>query len=71
MGADLEFSNIIYFECSEKVMEERLMNRGKTSGRSDDNAETIKKRLNVFNNESVPVVKRMQKKDKFVVSVSA
>lgn len=38
MGADLEFNNIIYFECSEKVMEERLMNRGKTSGRSDDNA---------------------------------
>jgi adenylate kinase family enzyme len=30
-------------------MNERLMERGKTSGRSDDNQDTIKKRLDVFN----------------------
>lgn len=32
------------------------MERGKTSGRSDDNEESIVKRLNVFNEQTKPVV---------------
>jgi len=38
----------LYFECSNEEMTKRLLERGKTSGRSDDNAETIKKRLDTF-----------------------
>ena len=41
-------SVILYFNCSEKEMTTRLVNRGKTSGRVDDNEETIKKRLDTF-----------------------
>jgi adenylate kinase family enzyme len=37
-------------------MTERLLERGKSSGRSDDNMETIKKRFNTFTNQSVPVL---------------
>ena len=33
----------------------RLLNRGKTSGREDDNYETIKKRLQVYQTETKPV----------------
>ena len=33
----------------------RLLNRGKTSGRADDNYETIKKRLLVYQTETKPV----------------
>jgi adenylate kinase len=33
----------------------RLLNRGKTSGRADDNYETIKKRLRVYQSETKPV----------------
>lgn len=33
----------------------RLLNRGKTSGRSDDNLETIKKRLDVYYTQTSPV----------------
>lgn len=33
----------------------RLLNRGKTSGRADDNHETIKKRLQVYQTETKPV----------------
>ena len=33
----------------------RLLNRGKTSGRADDNYETIKKRLQVYQTETKPV----------------
>mmetsp|Transcript_31000 Transcript_31000/g.56314 ORF Transcript_31000/g.56314 Transcript_31000/m.56314 type:complete len:235 (+) Transcript_31000:78-782(+) len=51
---DVKFAFLI--ECSEKVMEERLINRGKTSGRSDDNIETIRKRFKTFQEETVPVL---------------
>ncbi|EER09612.1 adenylate kinase isoenzyme, putative [Perkinsus marinus ATCC 50983] len=39
---------VLYFEASDEVMTERILERGKTSGRVDDNAETIKKRLDTF-----------------------
>ena len=35
---------VLFFDCPADVMEQRLMERGKTSGRSDDNADTIRKR---------------------------
>lgn len=35
---------VLFFDCPADVMEQRLTERGKTSGRSDDNAETIRKR---------------------------
>ncbi|XP_057376943.1 adenylate kinase isoenzyme 1-like [Daphnia carinata] len=47
---------VIYFELSDDVMTARLMNRGLTSGRMDDNEETIRKRLDTFHKHSLPVV---------------
>ena len=38
------FMQVLFFDCPAEVMEQRLTERGKTSGRSDDNAETIRKR---------------------------
>ena len=46
----------MYFECSNEVMVERLLNRAKTSGRVDDNEETVKKRLKTFENQTLPVL---------------
>ena len=37
-------------------MEARLLKRGETSGRSDDNAETIRKRFKTFVEQSLPVI---------------
>lgn len=39
----------------------RLIERGKTSGRSDDNAETIKARLDVYEKQTKPVLQFYQK----------
>lgn len=47
---------VLFYDCPEKVMEKRLMERGKTSGRADDNAESIRKRFRVFIETSMPVV---------------
>jgi UMP-CMP kinase len=46
----------LFFDCPEDVMEKRLLKRGETSGRSDDNAESIKKRFKTFVETSMPVV---------------
>ncbi|SCV02375.1 LANO_0F17392g1_1 [Lachancea nothofagi CBS 11611] len=59
----------LFFDCPEKIMLKRLLERGRTSGRSDDNAESIKKRFATFLDTSMPVVKHFEKQDK-VVTVS-
>ena len=42
-------------------MEDRLTERGKTSGRSDDNPETMRKRFHTFLHSSMPVVEHYEK----------
>lgn len=41
-------SVVIFFQTSEQVMLERLLKRAETSGREDDNVESIKKRFSRF-----------------------
>ena len=47
-----------YYELTEEQREElinRLLERGKVSGRSDDNLETIKSRLDVYHKQTAPL----------------
>ena len=60
----------LFLNCPEGVMEERLLKRGETSGRDDDNAESIRKRFRVFVDTSMPVVKAFEEQHK-VVAVEA
>ena len=60
----------LFFDCSEEVMKERLLNRGKTSGRADDNEESITKRFRTFVETSMPVVDMYEKEGR-VVKVDA
>lgn len=50
-----EVSAVLQLEVPEEMLTERLLNRGKTSGRADDNAETIRKRLEVYNSQTAPL----------------
>lgn len=47
---------MIELDVPEGELMERLIKRGKESGRSDDNAETIKKRLDVYHNQTSPLI---------------
>ena len=47
-------------------MTERLIKRGETSGRIDDNEETIKKRLITFHEETTPILGYYGKQGKLV-----
>ncbi|KAL6885518.1 hypothetical protein ACP4OV_010297 [Aristida adscensionis] len=45
---------VVFFDCPEDEMVKRLL--GRNQGRVDDNIETIKKRLKVFESLNIPVV---------------
>ncbi|CCM06078.1 uncharacterized protein FIBRA_08325 [Fibroporia radiculosa] len=49
-------SLVMFFTTTEEEMLKRLMERGKTSGREDDNEESIKKRFRVYKEQTMPVI---------------
>lgn len=53
---------VVGLEVPEDELVERLILRGKESGRSDDNLETIKGRLKVYHNQTSPLKDFYQKK---------
>ena len=57
---------VLALDVTEKELVNRLLNRGKTSGRSDDTDENvIKKRFAVYTNETSPVADYYKKARKF------
>jgi adenylate kinase len=59
-------SSVLALEVNDEELVKRLLNRGKTSGRSDDTDEAvIRKRLTVYNNETAPVAEHYKKAKKF------
>lgn len=55
---------VLYVEASDESMKKRLLHRGLSSGRVDDNEETIKQRLQTFHNVTTPVIDYYQKQNK-------
>merc|ERR1711887_452570 len=55
---------VLYLDVANETMVTRLVNRGKTSGRADDNEETIKMRLDTFAKATAPVVAYYKEKGK-------
>ena len=70
MGEKVNTPFILHLVCSEEVMLERLLKRGETSGRSDDNIESIKKRFRTYNEETLEIINHFDalKKNKDVNS---
>ncbi len=61
-----EIHAVLALEVTEEELVKRLLNRGKTSGRSDDtNEEVIRKRFAVYSNETTPVAEHYKKAKKF------
>jgi len=47
---------MIELDVPENELMTRLIKRGQESGRADDNEETIKKRLDVYHNQTAPLI---------------
>lgn len=52
----------LFLDLSEELMEARLLERGKTSGRMDDNPAMIRRRFVTFQGQSMPVIRQLEAK---------
>jgi UMP-CMP kinase len=68
----VRFPFILFFECPEQVLQDRLLGRGNSSTvkRSDDNIDVIKKRFQTYSKETLPVVNFYKSKNK-VIAIDA
>ena len=57
-----KLNGVIGLDVPEDILIARLLNRGKETGRSDDNLETITSRLEVYNNQTSPLKEFYAKK---------
>ena len=61
MADKVDFQFVLFFNCSEDVCVNRCLSRGQSgSGRSDDNMESLKKRIQTYNNHSLPIIKHFE-----------
>ncbi|MDE6296337.1 MAG: adenylate kinase [Muribaculaceae bacterium] len=63
-GTDLHA--VIGLEVPEEELIERMINRGKQTGRADDNLETIKNRLQVYHNQTHPLQQYYSNEGKYL-----
>ena len=56
----------IILGCDEASLEKRLLERAKTSGRSDDKIEVIKKRFKVYVEQSQPIEAKLKQMGPFI-----
>mgnify|MGYP002857803683 CR=1 FL=1 len=53
---NMELSGVLSLEVPEEMLIERMLERGKTSGRADDNIDSIKHRFVEYDNKTKPVL---------------
>jgi len=52
--ADVKF--VLFFDCSNEVCIDRCLERGKSSGRTDDNRESLEKRIQTYLQSTRPII---------------
>ncbi|XP_037727056.1 UMP-CMP kinase [Drosophila subpulchrella] len=58
MAEKVDMQFVLFFDCGEDVCVQRCLGRGQSgSGRTDDNMESLKKRISTYNNDSLPIIK--------------
>lgn len=62
MEEKVDLKKVLVFDCPLEVLEERILKRASTSGRSDDNIESLRKRFTTFQEETCEVIKFFQER---------
>lgn len=60
MGSRANIVAVLFLDCNEDVMTQRLLKRGETSGRVDDNKEAIQKRFATYKASTMPIVRMFE-----------
>ncbi len=62
MDHKTELKFVLFFDCPREVCVERCLKRGESgSGRSDDNVESMNKRLDTYFNDTLPIIQYYEK----------
>ena len=61
MGTKTNVKGVLFFECPNNVCKIRCLERGKQSGRSDDNEVTLTKRIKTDNELTIPLIEHFDK----------
>ncbi|KAJ8039997.1 UMP-CMP kinase [Holothuria leucospilota] len=56
MKSKVNLKFILFFECPQEVCLNRILERGKTSSRSDDNRKSLEKRFEMYRVSSRPII---------------
>uniref|UniRef100_A0A9J7YH69 UMP-CMP kinase n=1 Tax=Cyprinus carpio carpio TaxID=630221 RepID=A0A9J7YH69_CYPCA len=60
--ADVKF--VLFFDCGNEVCIDRCLERGKSSGRTDDNRESLEKRIQTYLQSTRPIIEQYEKQGK-------
>jgi len=63
IGDSAQVMGVLFFQASQSEMEKRLLGRSETSGRVDDNLESIRKRFATYEKETKPIVEKYMKEN--------
>jgi UMP-CMP kinase len=61
-----DVEGVLFIDCPEQELERRLLQRGLTSGRNDDNIITAKKRFATFQQSTMPIITHFRQLNKLI-----
>ncbi|KAM7433153.1 cytidine monophosphate (UMP-CMP) kinase 1 [Porites harrisoni] len=61
MDGKADVKCVLFFECTEEECIKRIMLRGESSGRPDDNIESLKKRFHTYETQTMPIIQHYAK----------
>lgn len=61
MHNDANVLGVLVYQCPLPVLEKRILERGKESGRSDDNLESLRKRFKTFESDTLPIIETLRR----------
>lgn len=61
----------LVYDCPISVLEQRILSRAETSGRSDDNIESARKRFQTFQEQTMPVVHALEEVERMETEENA
>lgn len=63
LPSNMRIIGLLYLQCSEELMIQRINNRKQQIERIDNDDNLIKKRIHVFNQQTIPIIEEYKKKN--------
>ncbi len=60
-GDECKIEAVLFFDCADEICTKRIKLRSQSSGRIDDNDDSLRKRFKVFQDETIPNINRLSK----------